>query len=47
LDLEAYKDEGETMNKATRKWLLKVASQEDNPYHQAEMLYKVLTEKST
>ena len=35
------------MNKATRKWLLKIASQEDNPYDQAEILYRILTEKST
>jgi len=30
------------MNKATRKWLLKIASQEDNPYHQAEIIYQAM-----
>lgn len=32
------------MNKATRKWLLKVASKEANPYFQAELIYQALGE---
>ena len=31
-------------NKAMRKWLLKAASKEQNPYFQAEILYQVLKE---
>jgi len=30
------------MNEAVRKWLLKAASKEQNPYMQAEILYSVL-----
>jgi len=30
------------MNEAVRKWLLKAASKEQNPYVQAEILYSVL-----
>ena len=30
------------MNRAARKWLLKAASKEQNPYVQAEILYSVL-----
>jgi len=35
------------MKKAVRKWLLKAAAKEQNPYMQAEILYSVLkdTEK--
>ena len=32
------------MNKAMRKWLLKAAAKEQNPYVQAEILYSVLKE---
>jgi len=30
------------MNKATRNWLLKIARKEQNPYEQAELIYKAL-----
>jgi hypothetical protein len=32
------------MNKAVRRWMLKAASKEQNPYVQAEILYSVLKE---
>ena len=32
------------MKKAVRKWLLKAAAKEQNPYFQAEILYSVLKE---
>jgi hypothetical protein len=32
------------VRKAVRKWLLKAASKEQNPYFQAEILYQVLKE---
>jgi hypothetical protein len=32
------------MNKAMRKWLLKAAAKEQNPYVQAEILFQVLGE---
>jgi len=33
------------MNKATRKWALRCAAKEQNPYVQAEVLYQVLKER--
>ena len=33
---------GVFMKKAVRKWLLKAAAKEQNPYMQAEILYSVL-----
>ena len=34
------------MKKSVRKWLLKAASKEANPYFQAEILYQALGEKT-